>query len=240
MLGRFLEISVAAPDIAESLVFYESLGFVQAVVGDAWRHPYAVITDGRLVLGLHQDGGDRPSLTWLHPDLEAHVQALREAGIELDFTCLDEESFHRIGFRDPTGLLITLVEARTFSPANVTAGFISRLGFFEEIGLPTDNLDGCAAFWDRLGLVAFDPESAPVRRAAVAARDINLGLYDVKLRRPVLKFSLPEMPDRASELRDEGYRFAKLPGDWPRDQLALLEAPEGTLLLMSETPVEPA
>jgi catechol 2,3-dioxygenase-like lactoylglutathione lyase family enzyme len=29
-LGRFLEISLAATDVAESLAFYESLGFVQA------------------------------------------------------------------------------------------------------------------------------------------------------------------------------------------------------------------
>jgi hypothetical protein len=38
-LGRFLEISVTATDVAASLAFYESLGFVQAAVGEAWPHP---------------------------------------------------------------------------------------------------------------------------------------------------------------------------------------------------------
>ena len=53
MLGRFLEISLHTPDIQESLEFYESLGFAQASVGEIWPHPYAVVTDGRLFLGLH-------------------------------------------------------------------------------------------------------------------------------------------------------------------------------------------
>jgi hypothetical protein len=38
-LGRFLEISIATPVIRESLEFYESLGFVQAGVGETWSHP---------------------------------------------------------------------------------------------------------------------------------------------------------------------------------------------------------
>ena len=51
---------VHAPDVPASLAFYESLGFVQARVGDAWSHPYAVVTDGRLFLGLHEHDSMRP------------------------------------------------------------------------------------------------------------------------------------------------------------------------------------
>ncbi len=53
MPGRFHELSIATADIRASLDFYESLGFWQAPTGDAWHHPYAVVTDGRVVLGLH-------------------------------------------------------------------------------------------------------------------------------------------------------------------------------------------
>ncbi len=51
MLGRFLEFSLATPDIQASLDFYTKLGFSQAEVGEAWLHPYAVVTDGRICLG---------------------------------------------------------------------------------------------------------------------------------------------------------------------------------------------
>ena len=52
-LGRFLEIGISTPVIRESLAFYESLGFVQAATGETWAHPYAVVTDGHLFIGLH-------------------------------------------------------------------------------------------------------------------------------------------------------------------------------------------
>ena len=60
MLGRFLEFSLATPDIQASLDFYTRLGFSQAEVGEAWSHPYAVVTDGRICLGLHQEAIPRP------------------------------------------------------------------------------------------------------------------------------------------------------------------------------------
>src|SRR5262249_53998806 len=69
MFGRFLEISVYAPEIRDSLAFYESLGFVQAPVGEAFKHPYAVVTDGRLFLGLHGRAAPSPALTFVMPRL---------------------------------------------------------------------------------------------------------------------------------------------------------------------------
>ena len=161
MLGRFLEVSVHAPDVQESLAFYESLGFVQAAVGDTWSHPYAVLTDGRLYVGLHAFEFDSPALTWVHPGLARHAPALEALGIELAFAKLGEEAFHELGFLDPSGQMVTLIEARTFSPPAVGAAGSTRLGYFEEFGIPTTDLGRSTAFWDALGLVAFDPIRAP-------------------------------------------------------------------------------
>jgi hypothetical protein len=72
MLGRFLEVSVQAADVQASVEFYESLGFVQATVGDALTHPYAVVTDGRLYIGLHDWQLPSPILTWVLPDVRKH------------------------------------------------------------------------------------------------------------------------------------------------------------------------
>jgi catechol 2,3-dioxygenase-like lactoylglutathione lyase family enzyme len=234
MLGRFLEVSVAAPDVAESLSFYESLGFVQALVGDIWSHPYAVVTDGRLVLGLHQQETFPPGLTWMHPDLADHRQTLLHAGIELQSATLDDDSFHQIGFLDPTGLPINLIEARTFTPATVAATFSSGLGYFEEFGIPTRDPVGCAEFWERLGLVAFEPEWKPFKKVPVTARDISIALYDIDLRRPVMSFSVAQLAERVAGFRDRGYRFAALPDGLSPAASALLEAPEGSLLLLTE------
>jgi hypothetical protein len=67
--ARFLELSIATPDIRSSLSFYGKLGFYEADVGDAWPHPYAVVSDGRIVLGLHEHPDFVSSLTFVRPDL---------------------------------------------------------------------------------------------------------------------------------------------------------------------------
>lgn len=234
MLGRFLEISVRSPDVPASLAFYESLGFVQAPVGDTWSHPYAVITDGRLQLGLHGREFESPALTWVHPDLAAHVAQLRAMGVELLVERLGEDALHEVAFADPSGQRITLLEARTFSPPALAPTHATQLGYFEEFGLPTADLERATAFWDALGFVAFDPVRMPFTKVVATGRDLNVGLYDVDLRHPVLTFSDASMPERIAALREQGHRFVeRLPrGMNPRDN-ALLEAPEGTWLLLT-------
>lgn len=234
MLGRFLEIGIRAPDVLASLEFYESLGFVQAAVGDAWGHPYAVVTDGRLHLGLHQHRVEAPTLTWVHPELARHVGELQAHGIELAFSHLAEDAFHELGFTDPSGQVITLVEARTFSPPALRPGHATQLGYFEEFGIPTSDLQASAAFWDRLGFVPFDPVREPFPKIVAAARDLNVGLYDVDLRAPVLTFSDPRMNERIVDLRGKGFRFVeRLPRGLDARANAMLEAPEGTWLLLT-------
>ena len=60
-IGRFLEFSVGAADILESLHFYKTLGFVELEIGDMWPHKYAVVSDGELNIGLHDREFDAPA-----------------------------------------------------------------------------------------------------------------------------------------------------------------------------------
>lgn len=236
MLGRFLEIGVGTQDILESLNFYESLGFAQACVGDTRQHPYAVITDGRLWLGLHAGEVEMPTLTWVHADLAVHTARLEALGIEFDFARLGEDGFHELGFRDPSGQAIAVVEARTFSPPPAADLRPSSLGYFEEFGIAVADLSRATAFWDSLGFVAFDPVRTPFTRVVASHRDLNVGLYDTDLRKPVLAFSDPQMPERITALRDQGHRMPqRLPRGMNPQENALLEAPEGTWLLLTTT-----
>jgi hypothetical protein len=82
--------------------------------------------------------------------------------------------------------------------------------------------------------VAFDPVRDPFTKVVAAGRDLNLGLYDVDLRAPVLTFSDPAMAQRIETLRERGYRFAeRLPRGMSTQDNALLVAPEGTWLLLT-------
>jgi catechol 2,3-dioxygenase-like lactoylglutathione lyase family enzyme len=243
-LGRFLEVSVAAGDVAESLAFYEALGFVQASVGEAWRHPYAVVTDGRLSIGLHrQELESGPLLTWVAPDLRERLDELASLGVAIEETRLDDMGLHQAFLRSPSGQPLRLLEARTFSPPSLAPGHSTQLGYFEEFALSTSprDLDEAHSFWERLGFVAFEPVVEPFTRVVASSRDLNVALYDLALPAPALVYSAASMADRIEQLRDRGFRFAqRLPRELAAIGAALLEAPEGTsLLLLDESVTAP-
>jgi catechol 2,3-dioxygenase-like lactoylglutathione lyase family enzyme len=236
-LGRFLEISLAAADVAESLAFYESLGFVPAAVGEAWPHPYAVVTDGRVCLGLHGLEFESPLPTWVAPSLRERLAALAALDVTIEDTRLDDVAMHQALLRDPSGQALRLLEARTFSPPALSPAHSSALGYFEEFAFATADLAAGSAFWERLGFVAFEPVPEPVPRVVAASRDLNVGLYAIDLPAPVLVFSAASMPDRIEGLRERGYRFTRrLPSELAAIGAAMLEAPEGTRLMLLTEP----
>jgi len=234
MLGRFLEIRLHAPSVLESLDFYQKLGFVQAQVGEAWPHPYAVVTDGRLVIGLHQQEFESPSLTFVKPDLWRHLEALEALGIEFESRKLGSDVFNEASFRDPDGLLVTLVEARTFSPPARDPGETSWCGYFTEFGIPTRDADRAKDFWEKLGFVAVGENERPFRRISLTSDFVDLGLYETReLRKPVLTFIDPEMPARLAEIERLGIEPSRrLPSAFDPDTSWMLVAPEGTVLLL--------
>ena len=236
MLGRFLELSVATAGVAASLEFYESLGFAQASVGDAWVHPYAVVTDGRMTLGLHGVDDDiRHRLSFVTPDLRLKIDGLAALGVEVDGVRLDDASLNEAEFRDPAGACVRLLEARTFSPPALEPAYESALGYFEGYVIGTDDLAAAGTFWERFGFVAFqdagDEEMPP--RLVASHRDVNLVFLELELSAPMLCFSAPDMEQRVARLQDRGLAFAaRVPRALQKPGAALLQAPDGVQVLL--------
>ena len=113
MLGEFLEISLSTRDILASVEFYRKLGFSEAPAGDSWKHPYTVMTDGRLYIGLHKRDAASPSLSFVLPDLMRRMAGFETLGIEFAVSNIELHHFNELGFLDPDGRMITLLEART-------------------------------------------------------------------------------------------------------------------------------
>jgi catechol 2,3-dioxygenase-like lactoylglutathione lyase family enzyme len=233
-LGRFLEIGIATQDVAAALAFYESLGFVQASVGEAWPHPYAVVTDGRISLGFHGTDFESPLPTWAVPNLRERLDELRALGIEVEQARLDELSLHEAVVRDPAGRPLRLLEARTFSPPALDAGYESTLGYFEEIAVGVTDLALAGRFWEAMGFVAFEPVTDPVPKVVAASTDLNLGLLDGALPTPLLCFSAVNMAERIAVLRDKGHAFARrVPQGFDARSTAVLQAPDGVQILLT-------
>lgn len=234
MLGHFLEFSIATPDIRVSVEFYERLGFDQAQTRDVWSHPYGVLTDGRIALGLHQSPARDTSLTFVHPDVAERGAELERQGFEIAYRRTGAETFHEIGIDDPSGQRITIIEARTYSPAARALAATSLCGYFVELSLPAADLEAERLFWESLGFVATGELEQPYRRLTLTSDHLSLAFHlPATLPRPALVFADPQMTARIEQLRGRGIEPRRAPpaGLDPAGN-ALLEAPEGTLLLL--------
>lgn len=233
MFGRFLEVSLATSDIAASVRFYEQLGFAQLTTGDTWHHPYGVLSDGRLCIGLHQRPGPVPRLSFVRPELAKHVHELRAAGFEPHYTRLGEEDFHEVQLHDPAGLGIALLEARTFSPPR-SEHPPSLCGWFNACSNPTLDADAVRAFWEHAGFIALETSDDPFAQLALTSDTLTLTLHPPRaLESSVLVFTDPQMPERLERLASLGVHGGEaLPAGLDRSANALLQAPEGTLLLL--------
>jgi len=237
MLGRFLEISIHTAVIQQSLQFYQSLGFEQASVGEAWPHPYAVVTDGRLFIGLHDAPLASPTLTFVSPHLATHIGHLRSQGVRFGQEHLGSEEFNQASFHDPSGLNVRLLEARTFSPPSLTAAITTTCGYFTEFGIPVRDAAPGRDFWEPLGFVAMEEELLPFARTALTSDLLNIGLYRTRaLRQPVLSFEDPDMRERLTSLRERGFKLSdEMPDTLDDSTNAILQAPEGTQLLLMQS-----
>ena len=238
MLGRFLEFSLATPDIQASLDFYTKLGFSQAEVGDAWPHPYAVVTDGRICLGLHQTALPAPAMTFVKPDLLKHLGTLEKLGLEFEFRRLGNDVFNEVGWFDPSGQLLKLIEARTFSPSKRLGLDTSRCGYFLEIALPTPNQAEVKIYWEQLGFVGIDECDDGLPHVSCTSDSIDVGLYDpAHLRRSTLRFEVDDVKVTLAQLAGIGIAPSQeIPPSLRQKALAVLVAPEGTPLLLTEVP----
>jgi catechol 2,3-dioxygenase-like lactoylglutathione lyase family enzyme len=238
MIGRFHEVSVHAPELLASLAFYERLGFVQVTAGEAFSHPYAVVADGRLAIGLHGGGLESsPTLAFVLPDLGRRLLALEDAGIAILDRRLGEDVFNEARL-DVIGQPLRLLEARTHSPSALAPAETSRLGWFEEVALPVRDVASAQAEWERLGFVPAEEGDDPYPHVGLTSDSLNVALVAAPmLRAPALVFQDTNLKSRVEALAGRGFRFeTRLPRGLDASRHALLLAPEGTPLLLTEAP----
>ena len=225
MLGRFLELSVWSRDITASVAFWAGLGFEHGLVGDTWRHRYAVLSDGRLILGLHEYEFDSPALTWVHPGLAEALPDFAALGIRFDFAKTGLDEFNEAGFRDPAGQVVALLEARTWSPAFERLRPGTLLGHFREYRYAARDPAATVAFWERLGLVADAGAGDDGPRAVASGITIA---PRAELNGPELVFEHDDLRAALDALAARGYATA--PGGAGEH---LLRAPDGLTVRMA-------
>ncbi len=233
MLGKFLELGLAAHSLGESFEFYRSLGFTGVPTGDILAHPYAVVCDGRLCVGLHERGSDEPSLTFIRPDLRAYWHALRRHRVDFEFTRLADDEFNEIGFRDPNGQLIVLVEAQTFSPGAWEDHSGSVCGRFVEYSLMTGSRTNAAEFWQALGFRTVSEGETPHPWIRLNGHGLSIDFHETASFQPGPNFATTNLDARLEYLHAKGFKIQRASaGAGPLRASTTLVAPQGTPLYL--------
>ncbi len=230
MLGRWLEFSVHAPDILDSLAFYKALGFTELETGDMWPHAYAVVSDGELCIGLHDRNFDSPALTFVRRNLGKHARRMADHGFEFSFMQLDEDVFNELRFVDRDGNVVAMIEARTFSlpPENAAN---SRCGRFFELTLPARDALRAGRFWAPLAPQVERLREEPTTHLRFDAGGMALGLSEsIALDGAALCFKCEDRDRLEAVIELHGLRSQSFPGF--EGAFAVLAAPEGTRLYL--------
>jgi hypothetical protein len=190
-----------------------------------------VVTDGRLVIGLHQRAGPTPVLTFVRAGVAGALPAFANAGIELTVCRTGDEVFNEVGFADPFGHAVAVLEARTYSPTDRRETQASLCGDFAEVSLPAGDFAAAQTFWEPLGFVAA-AEEEPYSRLSLTSDHLDITFHRPRLHlQPMLVFREPGMAARIARLREQGFEMgAALAGS--QNPAAFLESPDGTTLLL--------
>jgi catechol 2,3-dioxygenase-like lactoylglutathione lyase family enzyme len=237
LLGTFHEISIAVEDVRAAVEFYERLGFTQASTADTFAHHYGVLTDGRLCIGLHRRRGASPVLTFVRPGVAQYVPAFAHAGLELTVCRTAEEVFNEVGFADPAGQALAVLEARTYSPVARAAHAASLCGDFSDISLPAADFAAAQAFWEALGFVAAEQATDPYPHLPLTSDYLDLSFHPPRVcERAMLVFRDADMRARIARLRELDLSLAPLGHGAASAGNALIEGPGDTPLLLLESP----
>jgi hypothetical protein len=234
MLGQFLEYSIAARPLSASFEFFRSLGFTSLPVADTLPDPYVVLFDGAIAVGLHEREQCAAQITFVRPGLRDYVRPLRRLGIELTNEHLRDNEFNSLGFNDPGGQAIVLLEARTFPPGEWDTHNVAACGEFFELSLPATELEASSRFWQALGFAAVESGEAPHPWQRLTGRGMTLGLHETHCA-PGLSFRCSGLHGRLDYLRAKG--LATRAGTPLADRAqpsATLVAPDGTHLYLFE------
>ena len=82
-LGKFGEFSIPVQDRTKAMAFWMALGF-EALHGAEIPYPYAILSDGLIVVGLHQTPDfDETVLTYFATDMAQRIQQFEKMQVDI-------------------------------------------------------------------------------------------------------------------------------------------------------------
>jgi predicted lactoylglutathione lyase len=243
-LGIFAEFSLSVKDVEAAQKFYESLGFKSTKAAPA-DCPTAAVTDGSVVLALHQAEFKSPTITYFGSQVDAFLDALKAGGVGVKILKKENDKATEVEFADINGQRVVLkaqapvqregVSFEMMTPAGPTGKekHYSKCGMFGELSIPVKERAASAAFWQKLGFPKMFESDAPYPWGIYSDGVTVLGIHQTtEFKETALSFFSKNSKDRIAALKKEGFQF--LVDLDPTN--SVLKSPDGQMIFVFNLP----
>jgi len=234
---RFLEFAIPCNNVLDSLQFFRQLGFSEVPTNEIHQYPYAVITDGRCFLGLHDQKhyaqlSTEARFSFVHEDV-ASVSRILDIQMSSVFADIEYDQFQQALYLSPAKAGLHIIAARSFSPPPAEDCKDSTLGRFRGIVLPTRQLQKSVSFWEEVGLLVMPNDDQNC--VMVSANRLNLLLLDTPdFSKPAFLFEHPNPENLFPHLARYGLTVEVPEQGLPFTSEYLLKGPNGMQLLIKK------
>ncbi len=243
-LGNFAEFSLSVKDVKAAQKFYESLDFktTKAVSAD---YPTAAVTDGSVVLALHQAEFNSPAITYFGSAVAECLRVLEKNSIAAKVLKREGGKATEIEFADINGQRVVLkaqapqqregvsFEMMTPEGPKGKEKHYSKCGIFGEFSIPVKDRAASAAFWQKLGFQKMHESDAPYPWGIYSDGVTVLGIHQTtEFKESALSFFSKDSRDRIAALKKEGFQF--LVDLDPTN--SVLKSPDGQMIFVFNLP----
>lgn len=114
IMGHIGEFSIPVKHLGAAVNFWSKLGY-EPLNSAQIPHPYAVLSDGLFVIGLHENSTMLMGLAYFSPDMGARILLVQSAGVEIrPLMQTDAVRIENAAFISPEGLTFLLFTGEPF------------------------------------------------------------------------------------------------------------------------------
>lgn len=218
-LGEVASIYVTSPDLDSSMALYQKIGF-QKISANVMPDPWALVSDGTLLIMMRKDSMQYVGLTYYVRDIESRVEQLEKEGIAFLKKAKKDDLIKRYFFRSPDGLNIMLVSNVGLfkQPTGVTMLSMNPIasqsesnypnaacGAFGEFCHPVADLNASIEYWKKLGFQVTSQMSQPYPWAILSDGLMLIGLHQTKnFNYPAVTYFGLNTENRVNDLKKKG------------------------------------
>lgn len=223
-LGDVTAITIATPDLEQSLTYYQKLGFKEVIRHD-FPFPWIQVSDGALLIMLRMDKTPYISLTYYlsYTEMDRVVNELERTGItfiekpkstdmvkryliqSLDKVIVALVSNVDNIFRQPPGPTMLSMPQQDYS--NPEKYVNKTCGMYGEFAHPVKNIEKSIAFWQQLGFITLSKFESPYPWAIISDGLSVVGLHQTtNFSYPAITFFASDMKNKISKLKNDGLK----------------------------------